>query len=213
MQFCKGAGCAEIAGMKQIQKKDNYTLVRPLLHLDKQDLYNYLNKHNIKFFEDASNKNEKIIRNSFRHNYCNPLLDKYKNGIKKSFDYLDEDRQTLISEVKIHYVDDFIYFINSQNNRTNIFTIDKILKSKNYMLSLNERKLLKEKETLIVGKQFIVNQNSNFIFISSYSYDDKNTVMTHEFKEKCRVLKITPKLRPFLFKNKVIFKKINELLS
>ena len=38
MQFCKGAGCAELAGMQEATKRDNYTLLRPLLHLDKQEL-------------------------------------------------------------------------------------------------------------------------------------------------------------------------------
>jgi len=43
MQFCKGAGCAEIAGMTRISQRDNYTLIRPLLHLDKKELLVYLN--------------------------------------------------------------------------------------------------------------------------------------------------------------------------
>ena len=42
MQFCKGAGCAEIAGMQKEQNRGFYTLMRPLLHLDKQELLAYL---------------------------------------------------------------------------------------------------------------------------------------------------------------------------
>jgi len=56
MQFCRGAGCVELAGMQAVDKHKHYTLLRPLLHLDKQELILYLKKHDIFYFEDASNK-------------------------------------------------------------------------------------------------------------------------------------------------------------
>ncbi len=213
MQFCKGAGCAEIAGMQKEQQRDFYTLVRPLLHLDKKELYQYLSKHNLKFFEDKSNQDEDIKRNSFRHSYSAPLLDKYLLGIKKSFDYIDEDRNALIPEVEIKSINDFSYFKSLQSSRADIFIIDKILKSKQYMLSAKERELLKNKKTLIVGRKFIVNQNRDFIFITPYIQENNETVMTHEFKEECRILKIEPKLRPFLYENEKVFTKVKKLLS
>ena len=77
MQFCKGAGCAELAGMEVAQKRENYTLLRPLLHLDKQELLNFLNLKKIKYFEDESNYDENIKRNYFRHNYSTPLLQEH----------------------------------------------------------------------------------------------------------------------------------------
>jgi tRNA(Ile)-lysidine synthase len=212
MQFCKGAGCAEIAGMQKIQQRDFYTLVRPLLHLDKQELYNYLGKEKIKYFEDETNQNKDIKRNSFRHNFSAPLLDKYLSGIKKSFDYIDEDRQTLVPEVKIEHIDDLAYFKSLNNPRADIFIIDKILKSKLYMLSANERELLKNEGALVVGRKFIVSQNKEFIFIAPYFTDDSKINMSHEFKEECRILKIEPKLRPFLYNNEETFKKVKELL-
>jgi len=212
MQFCKGAGCAEIAGMLKVQQRDFYTLVRPLLHLDKQELYTYLNKKNIRYFEDETNKDEAIKRNSFRHNYSAPLLDKYLNGIKKSFDYIDEDRQTLIPEVEIKHINDLTYFKSLQKPRADIFIIDKILKSKLYMLSANERELLKDEKTLVVGRKFIVSANKSFIFVVPYSKNDAKINMSHEFKEECRVLKIEPKLRPYFYENEEIFTKVKELL-
>lgn len=38
MQFCKGAGCPELTGIKMIELRNNYTLIRPLLHLQKSEL-------------------------------------------------------------------------------------------------------------------------------------------------------------------------------
>ncbi|WP_415397601.1 tRNA lysidine(34) synthetase TilS [Sulfurimonas sp. CS5] len=213
MQFCKGAGCAEIAGMQKVQQRDYYTLIRPLLHLEKKELYSYLNKEEIKYFEDESNKDEDIKRNSFRHNYSAPLLDKYLNGIKKSFEYIDEDRQTLIPEVDIKHIKDFTYFKSLKKQRADIFIVDKILKSKLYMLSASERELLKDAKSLIVGRKFIVLNSGDFIFIIPYAKDTSKISMSHEFKEECRTLKIDPKLRPFLYKNEEVFIKVKELLS
>jgi len=210
MQFCKGAGCAEIAGMKKEESRDNYKIIRPLLQLDKQELLIYLKANELKYFEDESNLDEDIKRNSFRHNYALPLLDKYLSGIKKSFDYLDEDRDSLIEDIDINTIDSLAYFKNLQNTRTNIYFIDKYLKSQNLMISAKERELLKAKETLIVGRKFTVNQDERYIFIVPYS---KDSIMPKEFKEQCRILKIEPKIRAYLYENEKAFEMVKELLS
>ena len=209
MQFCKGAGCAELSGMQEEQERDNYTLVRPLLHIDKQELLKFLNANNIKYFEDKSNEDEDIKRNSFRHNYSTPLLEKYLSGIKKSFEYLDEDRATLIQEIDLKKVGEFAYFKSSKNNRADIFTIDKYLKSQLYMLSANERKLLKDEKTLVVGRKFIINNEHGFIFIAPFVKTGK---LSKEFKEKMRILKVEPKLRSYLSENKEALETIVQLL-
>jgi len=210
MQFCKGAGCAEIAGMKVIESRDSYNIVRPLLQLDKQELLHYLQDNNLKYFEDESNLDEDIKRNEFRHNYSMPLLNKYLSGIKKSFDYIDSDREILIQEVQVQTIDSLGYFKNTDNMRTNIFTIDKYLKSQNYMLSAKERELLKGNKTVVVGRKFVINQDNRYIFIANFI---QNTPMTKEFKELCRALKIEPKLRPYLYQNSKSFLKLKELLG
>jgi tRNA(Ile)-lysidine synthase len=196
MQFCKGAGCAELAGMNAIESRGKYTLLRPLLHLEKQELLSYLNANNLNYFEDESNKDEKYKRNEFRHNYAKPLLDKYLSGIKKSFEYLDEDVESLIKEVKIEQINEFAYLKPSSSKRSDIFAIDKYLKSKCHIITANERKLLQENEVVVVGRKFVISQTSLYIFITPF-LEAKG--MSKEFKEKMRLLKIEPKLRAYFF--------------
>jgi tRNA(Ile)-lysidine synthase len=210
MQFCRGAGCAEMAGMQRVQNRDAYTLVRPLLHLDKRELYSYLKENNIKYFEDATNSDEEIKRNSFRHKHTNILLDKHLSGIKKSFEYLDADREMLIPKVEIEHIKGFSYFKSTKNSRSDIFIIDKILKTKSYMLSSSERELLTKQSSLVVGREFLVSRAKELIFISPYL--DAKASMSKEFKEGCRTLKIEPKMRPYLYVNMDIFTKVKELL-
>lgn len=209
MQFCKGSGCAELAGMRAFEQRGNYKLIRPLLHLDKSELLVYLKNSSLKYFEDESNFDESIKRNRFRHKHSNPLLVEHLSGIKKSFEYLDEDRGSLIKEIEIYYEDELAYFKNSNSSRSNIFAIDKYLKSQLYLLSAKERALLKDEKTVVVGRKFVINQNSNFVFIAPFK---KEAVMPKKFKEECRVLKIEPKLRPYLFKNDKVFTKIKKIL-
>lgn len=211
MQFCKGAGCVELVGMQREQKREFYTLVRPLLHLDKKELLTYLEANKRLYFEDESNMDEDIKRNSFRHNYSLPLLEKYLGGIKKSFEYLDEDRAALIEEITVHTLGDFAYFKRSHNARAEIFAIDKYLKSQLYMLSAKERELLKNRSVLVVGRKFVVALGEEYIFI--VPYEQEATKMDEKFKDECRVLKIEPKLRSYLYKNSDAFLKTKELLT
>ena len=211
MQFCKGAGCAEIAGMTKEQHRGFYTLIRPLLHLEKQELLHFLDVNQIKYFVDSSNLDKNIKRNSFRHSHSAPLLDKYLNGIKKSFEYIDEDRESLIPEIVIKSIKDFTYFKSSTKRRADIFIIDRYLKSQGHMASANERELLKNEKCVVLGRKFLVVQEHGYVFI--LPYNDKQSKISKEFKEDCRILKIEPKLRGFLYENQNVFLKVKELLG
>ncbi|MDD2905864.1 MAG: tRNA lysidine(34) synthetase TilS [Sulfurimonas sp.] len=210
MQFCKGAGCAELAGMQEFEERTHYTLVRPLLHRDKQEFFAYLETQKRKYFLDASNGDETIKRNYFRHNYTNPLMQEHLEGIKKSFVYLDADFNALIKTTKIKQLGALVYFETNGDKRSDIYAIDKYLKTQGYMASANERSLLREKETLVLGRKFLVSRCQKFIFITLFQHTQ--IVLPKEFKESCRKLKLEPKLRPFLYENAAVFERIKELL-
>ena len=211
MQFCKGAGCVELAGMKESESREDYTLIRPLLHLDKQELLPYLQEKSIKYFEDETNLDETIKRNTFRHTFSNPLLKNFLPGIKKSFEYIDEDRDSLIQEVDVEISGELAYFKSTKNKRSDIFTIDKYLKKKFYLPSASERELLKNKTLVHLGRKFLVNQEHGFVFILPST--SKAITLPKKFKEECRVLKIEPKLRTYLYTNFESFIKIKNLLT
>jgi len=210
MQFCKGAGCAELTGMARLESRDMYTIIRPLLNLDKSELLIYLNENKIKYFEDESNLDLNIKRNQFRHTHTNPLLKEYLSGIKNSFKYLDEDKNDLIDMADIHKIDDFYYF-KSANRRSDIYTIDKHLKSIGHIITAKERVLLRDEKTVILGRKYLVVQENNFVFIAQYT--ESKASIPKEYKELFRSLKIEPKLRSYLYENTEIFKKVKELLT
>ena len=194
MQFCKGAGCVELCGLEGIESKDGYKLIRPLLHLDKEDLLAYLHTHKIKYFHDSSNDDEKYKRNTFRKHHAQPLLKEYKEGILKSFAYLDEDRSQLITQTNITKINQFAYFPSS-HKRSDLVHIDRYFKSINKLLTYKEKELLKHNKAVVIGRQYIVVQEEKYIFIAPYKTEQ---VFTKKFKEQMRLLKIEPKLRGYL---------------
>lgn len=195
MQFCKGAGCLELSGMKAVDKRSDYTLLRPLLHLDKQELLQYLSINKIKYFEDSSNNDKKYKRNEFRHNHAKPLLEKYLSGIKKSFSYLDEDVLQLVSDISLSKCNELIYFKSNASQRSNILAIDKYFKSIGKLITAGEKALLKKEKTVLVSRKYLVNQEYNYVFIAPFI---KAENMDKVLKEKFRLLKIEPKLRGYL---------------
>ena len=194
MQFCKGAGAVELCGMQEVELREGYKLIRPLLQHDKTELLEYLQKNNIKYFLDASNSDEKYRRNHFRKKYAQPLLEEYKSGIVKSFEYLETDSEMLIQKTEILKKNALACFQKS-NSRSDIYHIDKYLKSIGHIMTKEERKFLREQKSTVVGRKYIVTQVQDYICIAPFMKSEK---FTKEFKEKMRLLKVEPKLRGYL---------------
>jgi len=195
MQFCKGAGCYELSGMRGVESRDGYTLLRPLLHLDKQELLQYLASKKIHYFEDESNQDEKYKRNEFRHNYATPLLDKYRSGIAKSFEYIDADVNSLVTNIEVKTLSALAYFECSGSKRSDIIAIDKYLKSQNHLITAHEKELLYREKTVVLGRKYVVSQMQLYVFIAPYVKAKK---MQKSFKEQMRRLRVDPKLRAYL---------------
>lgn len=208
MQLSKGAGCAELNSLKSITKKESYCVVRPLLHVEKSELIAYLECNEKRWFEDESNKDLNIKRNEFRHLYVTPLLEKYKEGIVKSFEYIDNDTSELIEDVAILHLKEFYYFKRGKNIKNDIYHIDKLLKQLGIMISTDVREELKESDETVISRKYAVCKTDDHIFIAPYLL---HVNMDKEFKERCRVLKVPSKLRPYLFLNQELLEVIASL--
>ena len=201
MQLCKGAGAAELLGMREKEERHNYTLVRPLLELSKEEIMNYLQQNNLKFFHDKSNDDTSYKRNYFRHEVATELILNYHEGIKRSFKYLEEDVNRLIKEVEIRDTDELSLFFSSGDRRSDIYHIDKILKTKGYILTASQREELKYQDEIIAGRKFLVTLKEGIYYIAPYVKQN----MDKTFKEECRILGIPEKLRPYLFQSPMAF--------
>ena len=208
MQLCKGSGALEMAGMKAVQPREAYTLVRPLLQCTKAQLQKYLKERGATWFEDTSNDDPRYRRNDFRRRFAAPMLQEYAEGIRKSFSYLDEDVDALEADAAIHRTDALWWFENPHERRALLRTVDRVLKQAGYLLRQGERARLKEEETLVVGRRFAVAIGKRYTFIAPY----EEATMPKPFKEHCRILGIDPKLRPYLSRATEAFEAVASLL-
>ncbi len=51
MRLTKGAGVSELIGLEEVTKRENYTLVRPLLEYSKEELFTYLQHNKYPYFD------------------------------------------------------------------------------------------------------------------------------------------------------------------
>ena len=211
MQLCKGSGCLELAGMRMIERRDDYTLVRPLLERSKEELLEYLQNKDIRYFHDASNDDESFLRNRFRHRFAKPLLKEYASGIRRSFEYMDEDRALLEEECEVFKEGEMSCFYAPASQRAALRCIDIELKKRGYVLSASEKQELKSGKNSTVGRKHLIVFHSQLVCITPYS--DEKPTLSKKFKEECRKLAIEPKLRPFFYANPKAFKLFKNLIQ
>jgi len=201
MRLSKGAGVVELLGLEGLVKKENYTLVRPLLNHSKDELLEYLEDNNYKYFIDSSNSDEKYERNYFRKNFSDRLIREYKKGISKSFEYLKEDKKILISGYRELYNYKELFILKIENLSIKIRVIDMYLKRVGYLLSSSQREELKKENSIVFGGKWAIEIIKDIIYIAPYI----KIVIPKKYKEKYRIAKIPPKIRGYYYINKLDF--------
>ncbi len=199
MQFTKGAGTVELLGFEEEEKRENYNLIRPLIHVCKDELLEYLKKRDIKYFEDESNMDKRYKRNLFRAEFSNKLIFEYKDGIKKSFEYLQLDKDRLFKLDILKQEKELYILGKSKDDIENLRAIDKIIKRLGIIISKNERDEILRQCEAVIGHKIAVCISKDKIYISPYLTPN----MDKEFKESCRKLKIPPKIRGYLYSMKI----------
>ena len=200
MQLSKGAGLVELIGFNEFEHKESYQIYKPLLAISKNQLEKYLLKNNHKYFVDESNFDEKYKRNFFRHNFSDKLINNFSKGIKKSFEYLQKDLDSLnIQNKPLKKIKDLEIFLNQKDDNLNIRTIDLSLKRREILLSFaNRNEILKQKEISISNK-INISINEDYIFIAPRV----DIIMEKKFKESCRVAKIPKNIRSYIFSQNI----------
>jgi tRNA(Ile)-lysidine synthase len=196
MQLCRGSGLPELLGVRSIDKRDGMSIIRPLLEHDRQAIEAYLHEHSIPYHNDESNADERYTRNFFRHRYSGPLMRDYRDAIRRSFRYLEEDNDALIEKIDFLESAGLYYAPNPLNHHSLICGVDALLKSLGYVMRGSDKERLKEEECSIIGRMYVVWVDRDYTFVAPYH---PNIVMDKGFKEECRRLKIEPKLRGFLY--------------
>ncbi len=196
MQLSKGAGVFELLGLQEYQKRDFYIIYRPMINISKEELEEYLITNKIKYFIDKSNFDEKYKRNYFRHNFSDKFLQNFKQGVLKSFQYMQHDLDSLnINLEPIYHKEKLFIFKNLQDNNLNIKVIDKCLKKLGILISKAQRDEILKQQQSVISNKFAICIEKKAIWVVPY----KKESMSKKFKEECRVFKIPKLSRSYLF--------------
>ncbi|AXH16013.1 tRNA lysidine(34) synthetase TilS [Malaciobacter mytili LMG 24559] len=205
MQLSKGAGVFELLGLQEYQKREFYTISRPLLNISKEELESYLIENQIKYFIDNTNFDEKYKRNYFRHNFSDKFLQNFKQGVLRSFEYMQNDLDSLNIQLEpIYQKEQLFIFKNLKDKNLNIKVIDKCLKRVGILISKAQRDEILKQQQSVISNKFAICIQEKTIWICPYIKD----TMSKKFKEECRVFKIPKLLRSYLFSKGIMPKEI-----
>ena len=188
MQLGKGAGLKELFGMSELEKRERFWLVRPLLNLRKKELQNYLDERGLRYFVDETNLEGKL---------------------KRSFEFLETDRQNLLPNIT--KIDDEIFIIKNDSNV--VRGVDVAAKELNVLLSKAQKdelsaNLAKQTSMVLSGK-IAVGYADEFVLVTPFY----KAVMPKIFKEKARILKLPAINRGYLFINGVQIENLSKFFS
>ncbi len=104
MRITRKSNLTGYSGFKLINKENDYTFIKPLIFVTKEEIFKY-NKHNsIPFAIDSSNNSDKYKRNRFRKKILPFLKDEnkdvHKSFLKFSNDLIEAD-EYILKEVNI----------------------------------------------------------------------------------------------------------------
>ena len=199
MRLTKGAGLSELLGLEEITQKSDYRLIRPLLSYPKETLLAYLQENNLPYFIDKSNTHPKYERNRFRRDFSDRLIHHYHQGIGRSFDYLRTDKERLQSQFETVLETQKLHIIKLHSPLSRVKATDLTLKKLGYLLSASQREAITQEKSLVIGGVWAIEVQDDLVYICPYLL----TPMPKKFKERCRVLKIPPKIRAYCFEAKI----------
>lgn len=84
MRLVRGSTLKGYGGFYQEVKKENYTIIRPLVYATKSEIEEFDIKNSIPYFVDSSNNKDKYTRNRFRHVVL-PFLKEEDSNVHEKF--------------------------------------------------------------------------------------------------------------------------------
>lgn len=150
MRILEGSNLFGYGGISLCGNVEGYRIIRPLLIVDKDDLYSYNNQNKLEYFEDSSNQTDHYLRNRLRHHVVpylkdncpdlNAKINNYSTQVKEAFSFIRElsinylkkwNNRIVVGEFNILNIalkKDIISLVLEQNDiNRNVRIIDNIL--------------------------------------------------------------------------------------
>lgn len=109
MRIVRGSTLKGYSGFSKVINRDDYKIIRPFISVTKEDLINYCNVNNVKFYIDKTNMEDDHTRNRYRK-YVLPFLKEEDHLVNEKFlkfsetllmynDYVDKEVKVVFNKV------------------------------------------------------------------------------------------------------------------
>ena len=190
MNIISGSNIYGYSGISEKLEYKGLTILRPLLHYLKAEIYDYAKENNIKFFEDSSNNEDIYFRNRIRHYIIPQMLKEnpnlissianYSNQLAGAFQYLRKTTLEFLNGCES-------FSVNSFDQLDPIVQSDVI----NYLFEQNNIDSSSNKINDVINlihspkPNLTYDLGQNFLFVKSYDncYLRKNRDIDNVYKE------------------------------
>ena len=127
MRIGRGSNLKGYSGFELEAKKDNYSIIKPLIFYTKDEISEYMNNKNYKYYIDNTNNEDEYLRNRYRHNILPKLKEENESIHEKYYKYskvlLDAD----------NFIDNFVKDELSTIYLNNELNIELFMKEDKYI--------------------------------------------------------------------------------
>ena len=119
----RGSGPEGISGINEVSIVDEVKVLRPMLKIEKDEIYEYVEKHNLQYIHDHSNDDEQFDRNFIRSKLIPLISERWPAAIKKISDLSELSQQDI--EFKNIFLEQRIEEFRSESG-LNILSLSKV---------------------------------------------------------------------------------------
>lgn len=135
MRLLKSSSLKGYAGIEKEIKKENYSILRPLLDHSKNEIITYAKKNNIFYYQDESNFSDDYTRNRIRK-YITPILLEENPNLYQAINYYSQtilDANQLLEKEKVSFIKNHVLVKNNNELEIIEFNISEYLKLSDYL--------------------------------------------------------------------------------
>lgn len=144
--FFNLARWSKLTGLINMKEK-SWTIIRPLINIEKKDILEYLKANNLEYKIDETNFDTDITRNKLRHEIIpkfENINSNYKQNLNNLISYLEEVKENLDKQIKDFLNEQWILIFNSKKYKINTLEINWYF----YIKDFNNLTSLLQKETI-----------------------------------------------------------------
>lgn len=169
MRIVRGSTLKGYSGFSKVVERDDYTIIRPLIIVTKEELVNYCNRNGIKYFIDKTNEMDIHTRNRYRK-YVLPFLKSENENVHEKFLHFSE---TLLEYS--NYIDKEAVSIFNRIFNSGKLEIDKFKEIDHLMQTKIVYNILEK----LYGDDLFIITNTHVNLINDLIYSEKAQALVH----------------------------------